>query len=262
MIEEYLETRLPDELEHYRNLVVITENLARRVLSNEVVVPGRTTVGEMRHWLYDRFGELGVRTWFQPDFRVQRKSGGTATSRGFLAVAPESLVVRRGDLLHVDVGISFMGFDTDWQKMAYVLRDGEEDVPAGIRAAVRNTNILQDVLMRDASRPGRRAGEVYKETMAVMEERGIEAMIYSHPLGNHGHGLGAAIDFRSARREPGVNDRFLRLGAYISIELNTATPVPEWDGQKVFIMAEDPAHLTPDGWVFFRPRQESLYIVR
>jgi hypothetical protein len=50
-------------------------------------------------------------------------------------------------------------------------------------------------------------------------------------------------------------------GAYISIELNTRTPVAEWDGQEVFIMQEDPAYLTAEGWHFFRPRQEQLYII-
>jgi len=30
-------------------------------------------------------------------------------------------------------GISAMGFDTDWQKMAYVLKAGERDVPAGAK---------------------------------------------------------------------------------------------------------------------------------
>ena len=51
-------------------------------------------------------------------------------------------------------------------------------------------------------------------------------------------------------------------GSYISIELNTRTAVPEWDGQEVFVMQEDPAWLSADGWVFFRPRQEEFYVVR
>jgi hypothetical protein len=46
------------------------------------------------------------------------------------------------------------------------------------------------------------------------------------------------------------------------MELNTSTPVPEWGGQAVTMMAEDPVYLTPDGWKFFRPRQEALYLVR
>jgi hypothetical protein len=51
-------------------------------------------------------------------------------------------------------------------------------------------------------------------------------------------------------------------GSYISIELNTKTEVPEWGGQPVYVMQEDPAHLTADGWRFFRPRQEAFYLIR
>jgi len=217
----------------------------------------------VRRWLYDAMWANGVRTWFQQDLRVQRRGQSKATSRGFLAVAPESTVIRKGDVVHLDFGISVMGFDTDWQKMAYVLRDGERDVPPGLKQAMRNTNTLQDVVMKKYSRPGALVSDVYDSTMAEMKRLGITAQVYSHPIGNQGHGLGAAIDFRSAQRpELGASGKRLRNGSYISIELNSKTPVPEWEGQEVFVMMEDDAHLTPEGWVFFRPRQTSWYLVR
>jgi Xaa-Pro aminopeptidase len=263
LVTEYLDTRLPDELEHYRAAVTVTEEIVRRALSNEVIRPGRTTVGDVRNALYDMLWTAGVRTWFQPDLRVQRAGGANASSRGFLAVAPESLVILPGDLVHIDFGISYMGFDTDWQKMAYVLKPGEKAAPAGLTAALRNTNTLQDALMLRHARPGRTGGDVFNRTMAEMKERGIEAMIYSHPLGAQGHALGASIDFRAALRSDtlGLAQR-LRDGSYMSIELNTATAVPEWDGQKVFVMMEDCAYLTPEGYRFFRPRQEAFYLIR
>ncbi|MEJ8566539.1 M24 family metallopeptidase [Elongatibacter sediminis] len=261
LIEEYLETRIPEELPHYTKLVQLTEEITRRALSNEVIDPGRTTVGDVRNWLYDALWDAGVETWFQPDMRVQRHGLEDNMSRGFLAVAPESMVIERGDVIHVDFGISYMGFDTDWQKHAYVLREGEDDVPQGLKDAMANTNALQDALMLRASRPGRTAGAVHDATMAEMQEKGIEAQIYSHPLGNHGHGMGAGISFSNAKNEARAS-KTLRKGAYIAIELNTKTPVPEWDNQDVFIMMEDPAHLTDDGWEFFRPRQEAFYLIR
>jgi Xaa-Pro aminopeptidase len=263
LIEEYLDTRIPEEMEYYTRAVALTESLARRALSNEVITPGKTTVGDVRNWLYDAMWAAGVRTWFQQDLRVQRVGMGKATSRGFLAVAAESTVIRRGDVVHLDFGISVMGFDTDWQKMAYVLKEGERDVPAGLKVAMKNSNTLQDALMKTYSRPGALVSDVYDSTMADMKRRGITAMIYSHPIGNQGHGLGAAIDFRSAQRpELGATGKRLRKGSYISIELNTRTPVPEWGGQEVFVMFEDDAHLTDEGWVFFRPRQEAFYLIR
>jgi Xaa-Pro aminopeptidase len=262
LIEEYLDTRLPEEKRHYTDAVRLTDRITREALSAQVITPGRTTVGDVRRWLYDAFWAHGVGTWFQPDLRVQRKGVPNPTSRGFLAVAPESLVIQRGDVVHLDVGITYMGFDTDWQKMLYVLRPGEKDVPAGLEAAMRNTNTLQDALMRRHSRPGRTAGDVYRATMAEMDSAGIAAMIYSHPIGAQGHGLGASIDFRSANRPSMDPGKTLRDGSYISIELNTKTPVPEWDGQEVFVMMEDDAWLDDDGWHFFLPRQEAWYLIR
>ncbi|MES2524822.1 MAG: M24 family metallopeptidase [Gemmatimonadota bacterium] len=263
LVEEYLDTRLPEEMEHYRAAVSVTEAIVKRALSNAVITPGRTTVGDVRNALFDMLGAAGVRTWFQPDLRVQRAGSEVATSRGFLAVAPESTTILPGDVVHVDFGISYMGFDTDWQKMAYVLKPGERDVPAGLKRAMANTNTLQDALMQRHARPGLTGGTVFTNTMAEMKERGIEAMIYSHPIGAQGHGLGASIDFRSPlRSDTTTQNARLRGGSYISIELNTATAVPEWGGKKVFVMMEDDAYLTNDGYRFFRPRQEAYYLVR
>ncbi|AGC46754.1 Xaa-Pro aminopeptidase family enzyme [Myxococcus stipitatus DSM 14675] len=260
LIEEYLDTRIPEEWEHYRGMVALTDAIVKEALSSAVVVPGRTTVGDVRRWLYDKVGSLGVGTWFQPDLRVQRQGGLGTTSRGFLAVAKESVVIERGDLIHVDFGISHLGLHTDWQKMAYVLREGETDAPVGLKNALANTHALQDVLMLKASRPGRSSADVFHETMTEMGARGIQADVYSHPLGNQGHALGASIDFRSANRKEAPKP--LREGSYIAIELSTTTPVPEWGGQKVAVMEEDPAYLTAEGWKFFVPRQEAFYLIR
>jgi len=262
LIEEYLDTRLPEERPVYEGMVAATEALVAHAFSREVITPGVTTIGEVRRWLYDRADALGYGLWFQPDLRLQRRGMANDTSRGFLAVAKEEWVIQPGDLLHVDFGLVSMGLMTDWQKMAYVLREGESDAPDGLRAALARTNELQDALCRIA-RPGRAAGEVYSEVMAAMEAKGIVAQVYSHPLGNHGHGLGATIDFRSAKRDDGAERqaKTLRAGSYLAVELNTRSPVPEWDAQEVYVMQEDPAWLSDAGYVFFRPRQERYYLI-
>ena len=97
--------------------------------------------------------------------------------------------------------------------------------------------------------------------MAEMKAKGITAQVYSHPLGNQGHGLGPSIDMRSASREPNAPPKPLRKGSYLAMELNTKTPVAEWGGQPVTVMAEDPVYLADDGWKFFRPRQEAFYLI-
>ena len=201
-------------------MVELTASLARRALSSEVIQPGKTRVGDVRRWLFDRAWDLGVSLWFQPDLRVQRKGKAPEMSRGFLAIAEEDLVIQRGDVVHLDFGFSFVGLSTDFQRMAYVLREGEQAAPAGLEAALANTRALQDALMREEARPGRLSADVYDGTMARMKALGITAQIYSHPLGFQGHALGPSIDMRAAaRKEP---PRPLRPGSYLSVELEHA----------------------------------------
>lgn len=261
LIEELLDTRAQDEFAHYTLLVEWTEDLARRALSNEVITPGVTTVGDVRRWLLDQSHALGLVPWFQPDLRVQRRGDKPASSRTFLAVAEEAVVIEPGDVVHLDFGVNYLGFASDWQKMAYVLRESETDVPDGLKRAMANTNALQDALAR-LSRPGKAAGAVHDETMAEMKAKGIAARIYSHPLGHQGHALGASIDGRSSTRDADKPPKLLRRGSYLAMELNTETPIPEWNGQVVTVMAEDPVYLTDEGWRFFVPRQEDWYTIR
>lgn len=260
LIVEYMDTRLPEELEHYRTAVELTDILTQRAFSNEVITPGKTTVGDVRWWFLQQVNNLGLSVWFQPDLRVQRHNRVATQTQQFLSVAEESIVIQPGDVIHIDCGLNYMGLSTDWQKMAYVLRPGETDVPEGLKKALTNTNRLQDALFTHI-KPGAKGYEVYDATMADMKKLGIEAMIYSHSVGNQGHALGASIDFRRAGSGPSLEPPF-REGSYTSIELNTSTAVPEWGGQKVTIMMEDDAYLTKDGMKWFRPRQTAFYVIR
>ena len=258
LLTEFMDTRVPLELEHYRSAVHLTDLITQRALSNEVIVPGKTTVGDVRWWMLQQVNDLGLTVWFQPDLRVQRQSAQTETSGPFLDVAKESEVIRHGDLIHVDFGLDYMGLSTDWQKMAYVLKPGEKTAPAGLTAALKNTNKLQDIIFSIA-RPGMTGTQVYERSIAEAKQQGIEAMIYSHPIGFQGHGLGPSIDFRG--NMGGGVSRILN-GSYMSIELNTSTPVAEWGGQKVTMMAEDDAVMTAKGYEFVRPRQTDLYLIK
>ena len=260
LIVEYMDTRLPEELEHYRTAVALTDVLTQRAFSNEVITPGKTTVGDVRWWFLQQVNNAGLDVWFQPDLRVQRQSQEPGKTLQFLSVSEESVVIQRGDVIHIDCGLNYMGLSTDWQKMAYVLREGEKDAPDGLKKALANSNRLQDALFTHIT-PGAKGFEVYDATMADMKKQGIEAMIYSHSVGNQGHGLGASVDFRRPSAGVPLEPPF-REGSYTSIELNTTTAVPEWGGQKVTIMLEDDAYLTKDGMKWFRPRQTAFYLIR
>ncbi len=258
LLTEFFDTRLPEELEHYRTAVLATDVITRRAFSKEVIKPGKTTAGDVRWWMLQQLNDLGVDTWFQPDLRIQRQATTTGTTGQFLSTASESDIIQPGDLIHVDFGLNYMGLSTDWQKHAYVLKPGEKDAPAGLKTALKNTNRLQDIIFQIA-RTGMTGTEVYEASMAECKKQNINCMIYSHPLGTHGHGLGPSIDFRG---NIGGGANKIINGSYMSIELNTSTDVPEWNNQRVTIMAEDDAYMTDTGYKWFRPRQTEFYLIK
>ncbi|MBR9989785.1 MAG: aminopeptidase P family protein, partial [Gemmatimonadetes bacterium] len=223
--------------------------------SNRVIVPGETTTQDVVWWLRQHVNDLGLGSWFQPSVSVQR--------RGVEMGDSADPVIRRGDVLHTDFGIVAYGLTTDTQHMGYVLRDGEQTVPAGLTAAFRRSNRLQDLLLEEME-PGRTGNDVLQRTLSRMREEGIVGTVYTHPIGDHGHGAGPTIGLWD--RQEGVagrGDVELRPNTWFSIELQATTPVPEWDGQPVRMAQEEEALIDGDGsrrWVL--RRQTEFHIVR
>jgi len=255
---DYLDTRLPEEEALFREAAEVTRKVWEEAFTSRVITPGKTTIGDVLWYIRQRCADHNVGIWFRPDLRVQRQGMKFDPSE----VPPDEFVIQRGDVLHLDFGIIYLDFSTDYQKHAYILREGETDAPAGLQRALENTNRLQDILLSEM-KSGRNGEEVYTASMERAKAAELNAMIYSHSIGNYGHFVGAAIGSFTTGPTRGLRGQLpLRPGSYTSIELNTRTAVPEWDGQDVFIMMEDDAALTPQGMRFFIPRQTRWYLVR
>ncbi len=256
---EYQELRVPEMLPTYREMMEIVHSLISRAFSNEVITPGKTTNEDVVWWLRQKVNDAGLGTWFQPSVTVQRK-GLTATTR----LNPrDGEVIERGDVLHTDFGITAMRLNTDTQHMGYVLREGETAVPAGIQAAMRNTDRLQDLLL-ERMRPGRTGNEVLGDVLHAMREEKIDGSVYTHPIGDHGHAAGPLIGLWDLQQGvPGRGEAPLVAGSWFSIELQATTPVPEWDGQKLNVALEEDAALDEQGkmsWIL--KRQTEYHLVK
>jgi Xaa-Pro aminopeptidase len=254
---EYIETRLPEMLPTYRQMMVTVHSLIARAFSNEVVTPGKTTDQDVVWWLRQQVNNLGLGTWFHPSVRVQKSS-----KSGVNLLAEDApTVIERGDVLHVDFGITAMRLNTDTQHMGYVLRQGETDVPAGIKRALANANRLQDLLM-ERMKPGRSGNEVLADTLAAMKSEGITGSIYTHPIGDHGHGAGPLIGLWDRQQGvPGRGDVSLLPGTWFSIELSATTPVREWGGKELWVGQEEDAAIDESGrisWVLKRQTEYHL----
>ncbi|HEX8494273.1 MAG TPA: M24 family metallopeptidase [Pyrinomonadaceae bacterium] len=256
---ELIELRLPEMLPLYRQMMEIVHWLINRAFSNEVIKPGVTTNQDVVWWLRQQTGDMGLGTWFQPSVRVQRQA-----KTGVNLLAEDAPVrIERGDVLHVDFGIKALGLNTDTQHMGYVLREGERDVPAGIKRALLATNRLQDLLM-ERMKPNRTGNEVLTDTLAAMKAAGIKGSVYTHPIGAHGHGAGPLIGLWDRQQNvPGRGDVPLLPNSWFAIELAASTPVPEWNNQELWVGQEEDAVLDEQGrisWVL--KRQTEFHLVR
>jgi Xaa-Pro aminopeptidase len=256
---EYLEIRVPEMVPAYRDLMRIAHGLIGRAFSNEVIMPGKTTTADVEWWLRQRVNDLGLGEWFAPTVEVQRrgvKPGAIVSERGEVAI-------ERGDHLHVDFGIHALGLTTDTQHVGYVLREGETEAPAGLRRALENSNRVQDLLL-ERLRPGRTGNEILADTLAAAKREGLTATVYTHPIGDHGHGAGPLIGLWDRQDGvPGRGDVKVLPSTWFSIELEATTPVPEWGGQAVRSAQEEDAMLDGSGrisWVL--PRQTKYLLVR
>ena len=253
---ELIATRLPEEVEFYGKLQALVWELSQRMFSSAVITPGKTRTSDLVWWWRQQVNDLGLGTWFQPTIDVQRR-GVTSDALG------EDPVIQRGDVLHSDLGITALGLNTDTQHMAYVLLPGETQAPAGLAAALRRANQMQDIQMEEI-RPGRTGNEALAASRVRMAALGIEGTFYSHPIGKHGHGAGPLVglwDYQDG--VPGRGDARIIPNMWYSIELQATTPVAEWGGQKVRMAQEEDMVIGADGvarWAI--RRQDRLFLVR
>jgi Xaa-Pro aminopeptidase len=249
---DYLALRTPTMTQVYRRMQVVVHDIITTAFSNQVITPGETTTEDVVWWMRQRVNDLGLGSWFQPSIDIQRRGGEV-----------ESNVIESGDVLHCDFGIVALGLATDTQHMAYVLSEGETDAPPGLQRAFANSNRLQDILLEEM-RPGRSGNDVLESVLSTMRSEGLTGTMYSHPIGDHGHGAGPLIGLWDRQDGvPGRGDVPVLSNMWFSTEMQVTTPVSEWGGQPVRMMQEEEAEVTADGdvrWVL--RRQTELHLIR
>ena len=254
----WLETRSPQELSAYRNICGIAHDIVTEFFSNRVITPEVTTTADVEWWIRQRITSLGLETWFQPDISVQRHKKEAAQSG-------DPNVIRRGDLLHCDMGIRYLGLCTDMQLQAYVCKIGETDAPAGLKEALKRANGVADVFMGEF-KTGRTGNDIVASAMKKGEAAGLRPLIYSHPLGFHGHAAGCTADARPPEAAPEDTKKHGEYPLYpntvYSIEFSSTTAIPEWDNQDVRIGYEEDAMFTEEGCRFVDGRQTKLFLIR
>jgi hypothetical protein len=255
----WIETRSPGELGMYRHICGIAHDLINEFFSNGVVIPDVTTKEDMSWWIWQRMVDIGVEPWFEPYITIQRHPEKSELYKD----NPD--VIRRGDLLHCDIGIKYLGLCTDMQWNAYVLNIGETEVSPGLQMAMDNAVRLTGIYLNEF-KEGLNGRQIADNTMAKAAVAGLRVNLFSHPVGIFGHSAGVSIDTRPIRsmpeEMPKVMEYPLHLNTCYAIEFSVTTAVGEWQGRDVVIAYEENAAFTKDGMHFIDGQQTKLILIK
>jgi Xaa-Pro aminopeptidase len=254
----WLETLLDEELDLYDGAVAVSHALIAETFSNEVITPGVTTTDDLVWHYRQRMAELGLDKAFRPFFRIRGRH-----SEVLKQYPLDDKIIRRGDVLHCDVGIKYLRYNTDTQEMAYVLRRGETDVPQGIKAGMAEANRLQDVYCSQF-KEGLTGNQILANILAKAKSEGIQnPRVYSHSVGLYLHEPGPLIGLPWEQENTGARGEVkLVPNSCFTVELSITQPVPEWGGQDLRFALEQDIVFTQKGVFYLDGRQTRYHVIK
>lgn len=254
----WLETRTDREMALYRDVMGIAHDIIREGFSAAVVSPGETTLDDLAWWFRQRVNDLGLETWFHTGMEVERSQADRERIEQ-QGLDPE--VLYRGDHVHIDIGISYLRLQTDTQQNAYILREGETRVPDYLKRALAAGNRLQDILTSQFQ-VGRSGNEILRLSLEQARAEGLNPIIYTHPIGLHGHAAGTTIGMWDQQDGvPGSGDYLMQPNTAYSIELNALVNVPEWGNEPLPMKLEEDGFFDGSTFRYIQPRQTEYHVI-
>jgi hypothetical protein len=258
----WLETRTEREMQFYPQLIKMSKDIIAKGFSSKVITPGITTTEDLVWWYRQEIIKRGFTTWFHPSVEIQRNDSvvfdhlTAFTSKGYNGKD----IIMQGDLLHVDFGITYLRLNTDIQEHAYVLKPNEANAPSYLQKAMETGNRLQDILTSQFQE-NKTGNQILASALAQAKKENINATIYTHPIGFHGHAAGPAIGMWDMQEGvPGTGDFPMHLKTAYSIELNAAVEIKEWK-KTIRIMLEQDGYFDENGFRYIGGRQTKLHLV-
>ncbi|TFG58293.1 MAG: aminopeptidase P family protein [Candidatus Aminicenantes bacterium] len=247
LVTLWAETLLEEEVELMERAAALSRSIIADLFSTKMITVGQTTTDDLRWYYWQRVHDLGLRVSFSPFVSIRGRSPKDVEKWG-----KDDKVVRPGDLLHCDVGLKYMRWNSDHQEMAYVLRPGEADAPETFKKLMAEANRLQDVYCGEF-KTGLTGNEILGNVLKKARELGIPGpRVYSHSLGYFLHEPGPLIGLPWEQiNNVGRGDVKLVPMSTFVVELSVTGPVPEWgadfrvpleqdilfDGERAFFLA-------------------------
>ena len=253
----WLEARSKMEMKLYKKLVKITHDIIDEAFSANVIQTGITTTEDIVWFMRQKVTDLGLETWFHPTVDIQRNNEVLKSHIESFSKGKEEKTIQKGDLLHCDFGITYIGLNTDCQQHAYVLNEDEDEVPVFLKEAFRKGNRVQDILTSNMS-IGVTGNEILKTSLIQGRKEGLRPSIYTHPLGKYGHSAGTTIGmWDSQNGVPFNGDYALHKNTVYAIELNTTVAIKEWN-KDIRIMLEEAGFFGDGVFEYVNERQVAI----
>ena len=253
----WIETRTEYEMELYEDVISITHNIISEAFSNSVIKPGLTTTTDIEWWMRQKVTELGLDTWFHPTVDIQRNSEFQKDHLSSFSERPTDKIINYGDLLHCDFGITYLRLNSDCQRLAYVMKESDSNIPDFLTNAFKMGNQLQDILTNNFKHK-LSGNDILLNSLNKAKNIGLRPSIYTHPLGSYGHSSGPTIGmWDSQAGVKGAGDYKLNYNTVYAIELNITTFISEWN-RDIKIMLEEAGFFGENGFRYVNNRQTKI----
>lgn len=194
VISDFRVRRTQREIIAFANVAEMHRLILERALSNEVIIPGVTTLGDVGWWVQEELHKEGLsRGYFLPGERnphdvtiprilyTENPKAVTAPDVRWWVHYPE-YVIQRGDFGTFKFKPIYLNsFTTDYKRNFYVLREGETTVPGGIQHAYDRALTARTIIRKNI-----KVGETAEDTLRAIVSA-LEAEAYIHtPFTNNG----------------------------------------------------------------------------
>jgi hypothetical protein len=258
LVTLWAETLLDEEVELMERAAALSRSIIADMFSTKVITVGQTTADDLRWYYWQRVADLGLKVSFSPFVSIRGRAPKDVEKWG-----KDDKVIRPGDLLHCDVGLKYMRWNSDHQEMAYVLRPGETDAPETFKKLMAEANRLQDVYCGEF-RTGLTGNELLGNMLKKARELGIPGpRIYSHSLGYFLHEPGPLIGLPWEQvNNVGRGDVKLVPMSTFTAEMSVTGPVPEWGGSDFRVPLEQDILFDGERAFFLAGRQTSFHLIK
>ena len=238
------------EVERMKKAIATTQMLFDEV--EAFAKPGMTQ-RQIADFVHSRVDEMGLGyAWPKPFNPIVTCGPDSAIGHA----APGDVVLQKGHMLHLDLGVKQDEYCSDLQRMWYVLDDGESEAPPDVQRAFM---VVRDAIKagEQALRPGVPGWQVDEVARDFIVDNGYPEYMhgFGHLLGRAAHD-GATVLAPRWERYAGICDMPVEVGNVFTLELHVVVP------NRGIMSLEEDVLVTENGVEYLSTPQEELRYIR